>query len=182
MPSWVIPLIFLGLSASLSNFGGAVGLGVLPLTRRLRFQIAGTFFAMEALMPIVGLVLGSRLASSIGGRGQFVAGLVLVGIGGYTLLETRRETRDLKIPVKLRTIVLLAVALSLDNLVVGLGLGLLHAPVPVAAVFMGGCSLVLTIIGLELGRRLGDRVGERSELFSGLVLIAAGIFVLVHPG
>ena len=46
---------------------------------------------------------------------------------------------------------------------------------------MGFCSLVLTIIGLELGRQLGNRVGERSELFSGLVLIGAGVFVLIHP-
>jgi manganese efflux pump family protein len=76
--------------------------------------------------------------------------------------------------------VLLAVALSLDNLAVGLGLGLLQTPVIVAAIFMGACSLVLTIIGLELGRQLGARVGERSELFSGIVLVAAGLFVLVN--
>jgi putative Mn2+ efflux pump MntP len=166
----------------LSNFGGAVGLGVLPLTRRLRFEIAAIFLLMEILMPLLGLLLGSRLAGTIGGKGQLAAGLVLVAIGAYTLLETRREARDLKIPVRRRTVVLLAVALSLDNLVVGLGLGLLHTPVVVAALFMGGCSLVLTIIGLELGRQLGTRVGERSELFSGIVLVAAGLFVLVHSG
>jgi putative Mn2+ efflux pump MntP len=155
---------------------------VLPLTRRLRFEIAAIFLLMEILMPLLGLLLGSRLAGTIGGKGQLAAGLVLVAIGAYTLLETRREARDLKIPVRRRTVVLLAVALSLDNLVVGLGLGLLHTPVVVAALFMGGCSLVLTIIGLELGRQLGTRVGERSELFSGIVLVAAGLFVLVHSG
>ncbi|HXA41921.1 MAG TPA: manganese efflux pump [Candidatus Solibacter sp.] len=182
MPAWVLPLIFLGFSAGLSNFGGAVGLGVLPLTRRLRLEIVASFLLMEILMPVFGLLLGSRLSGSIGSRGQFVAGLVLIAIGGYTLLETRREAKDLKIPVRRRTIVLLATALSLDNLVVGLGLGLLNAPIVVAAAFMGLCSLALTVIGLELGRQLGSRVGERSELFSGLVLIAAGVFVLVHPG
>jgi manganese efflux pump family protein len=52
----------------------------------------------------------------------------------------------------------------------------------VAAAFMGLCSLVLTVIGLELGRQLGARIGERSEIFSGLVLIAAGVFVLVRGG
>jgi len=182
MPGWVPPLLFLGFSASLSNFGGAVGLGVLPLTRRLRFEIAAIFLLMELVMPVAGLLLGSRLAGPIGSKGQPAAGLVLVAIGVYTLLETRRETKDLKIPVRRRTIVLLAVALSLDNLVVGFGLGLLHAPVVVAALFMGGCSLVLTVIGLELGRQLGARVGERSELFSGIVLVAAGLFVLVKGG
>jgi putative Mn2+ efflux pump MntP len=47
---------------------------------------------------------------------------------------------------------------------------------------MGVCSLILTLVGLELGRLLGNRVGERSELFSGVVLIAAGLFILIHPG
>jgi manganese efflux pump family protein len=180
MPAWAAPLLFLGFSASLSNFGGAVGLGVLPLSVRLRVEIAATFLLMEMVMPVAGLLIGSRLAGPIGSRGSLAAGLVLVSIGAYTLLETRRETKDLKIPVRRRTIVLLALALSLDNLAVGLGLGLLQAPVIVAAIFMGACSLVLTIIGLELGRQLGARVGERSELFSGIVLVAAGLFVLIN--
>lgn len=180
MPGWLAPLIFLGFSAGLSNFGGAVGLGVLPITRRHRVEIALVFFAMEFLMPVLGLLLGARLAGGIGSRASLAAGLVLIGIGIYTLWETRRETRDLTIPIRRRTVVLLAIALSLDNLVVGFGLGLLGAPVAVAAGFMGLSSLVLTIIGLELGRQLGKRVGERAELFSGSVLIAAGIFVLIH--
>ncbi|HEY8741000.1 MAG TPA: manganese efflux pump [Candidatus Dormibacteraeota bacterium] len=180
MPAWVVPLIFLGFSAGLSNFGGAVGLGVLPLTRRHRLEILGSFVGMEILMPVLGLFVGSRTAVAVGARANLFAGIVLILIGVYTLWETRKETRDLEIPVKRRTIILLAVALSLDNLVVGFGLGLLNAPVLLAAGFMGLSSLVLTVIGLELGKRLGKHLGERSELFSGLVLIAAGVFVVIH--
>lgn len=180
MPRYLVPLLVLGFSASLSNFGGAVGLGVLPLKRRHRLEIIAIFLAMEILMPVIGMVLGGRLAGSIGQRANFFAGLVLIGIGLYTMYETRKETRDLEIPIKRRTMVLLGAALSLDNLVVGFGLGLLGAPVVVAAAFMGGCSLVLTVVGLELGRQLGKHIGERSELFSGLVLVAAGVFVVVH--
>jgi putative Mn2+ efflux pump MntP len=180
MPAWLVPTIVLGASAGLSNFGGAVGLGILPLTPRRRVEIIVTFLTMEVLMPLAGLLLGARLAQGIGNRAEIFAGIVLIAIGGFTLLETRRETKDLKIPVRRSRIVLLAVALSLDNLVVGFGLGLLRAPAVFAATFMGLASLVLTVIGLELGRRLGKRVGERSELLSGLVLIAAGVFVLLH--
>jgi putative Mn2+ efflux pump MntP len=173
-------MLVLGFSAGLSNFGGAVALGVLPLTRRHRQEIVAIFFVMEMLMPIVGMVIGARTAGPIGARGNFVAGIVLVAIGGYTLLETRREARDLKVPVRRRTMVLLAVALSLDNLVVGFGLGLLGAQVLVTAGFMAASSLGLTVIGLELGRRLGARTGERAELFSGLILVAAGLYVLLR--
>ena len=151
MPAWLVPMLLLGFSAGLSNFGGAVGLGVLPLTMRHRLQIIGSFLAMEILMPVIGLLLGNRLAGSIGTKGNLFAGVVLVGIGGYTLLETRREAKDLKIPVRTRTILLLATALSLDNLAIGMGLGLLGAPIVLAAGFMGFSSLVLTLVGLELG-------------------------------
>jgi len=95
---------------------------------------------------------------------------------------TRPRARPLDVISVVWLVVLLAFALSLDNLVVGIGLGLLHAPLVVAALFMGLCSLVLTVIGLELGRQLGTRVGERSEVFSGIVLIAAGLFVLFRGG
>ncbi|MHB8510054.1 MAG: manganese efflux pump MntP [Candidatus Dormibacteria bacterium] len=181
MPPWVLPLLFLGFSASLSNFGGAIGLGVLPLERRHKVEIIATFLAMEIVMPVAGIAVGSRVAGAVGARAKFFSGLVLIAIGLYTIVETRRETtRSTEIPVKRRTIILLAVALSLDNLVVGFGLGLLQAPLLVAAAFMGASSLVLTLVGLELGQRLGRHLGERSELFSGLVLTAAGVFVLVH--
>lgn len=180
MPAWVTPLIFLGFSAGLSNFGGAVGLGVLPLSTRRRLEILGIFVAMEVIMPAIGLLVGARVSGAVGSKANLFAGLVLVAIGAYTIFETRKETRNLDIPIHRRAVVLLAIALSLDNLVVGFGLGLLNAPVLVAAGFMGLCSLVLTVIGLELGRRLGKLIGERSELFSGVVLILAGIFVVVH--
>jgi len=180
MPTWALPLVLLGFSASLSNFGGAVGLGVLPLRPRHRVEIVVSFLSMEVLMPLVGLLVGGGLAGSVGSRANEVAGAVLVLLAGYTFVETRRETRDLEIPVKRRTMILLAVALSVDNLAVGMGLGLLRAPVVLAAAFMGLCSLVLTVVGLELGRRLGKRAGDRAELLSALVLFAAGIFVIVH--
>jgi putative Mn2+ efflux pump MntP len=180
MPAYLAPMLILGFSAGLSNFGGAVGLGVLPLSRRHRLEIVASFLAMEVLMPVLGLVLGSRIAGSVGARANLFAGALLVAVGVYTLWETRRETRDLTIPVRRRTIVLLAFALSLDNLAVAFGLGLLNTPVVLAAGFMGLSSLILTVVGLELGRQLGKRMGERSELFSGLVLVAAGVFVMVR--
>ena len=81
LPAWVTPLIFLGFSAELSNFGGAVGLGVLPLGARRRLEILGTFVAMEAIMPAVGLLVGARVSGAVGTRASLFAGLVLVAAG-----------------------------------------------------------------------------------------------------
>jgi len=109
-----------------------VGLGLLPLERRHRVEILVAFASMEVLAPAVGLLVGSRLSQAVGSKASLAAGGVLVLIGLYTLFETRKQTRDLEVPVRRRTMILLAVALSLDNLVVGFGLGLLGAPLLVA--------------------------------------------------
>jgi manganese efflux pump family protein len=68
-------------------------------------------------------------------------------------------------------------ALSIDNLAVGFALGTFHVSLAVAAIIIGAVSVTMSLIGLELGSRIGTRAGERGEVLGGLVLIAVGIAV-----
>ena len=68
-------------------------------------------------------------------------------------------------------------ALSIDNLAVGFALGTFHINLAVAAVVIGAVSVTLSLIGLELGSRIGTRTGERGELIGGLVLIGVGAVI-----
>jgi len=69
------------------------------------------------------------------------------------------------------------IALSIDNLAVGFALGTYHVDLAVAALVIGAVSVALSLIGLELGARIGTRTGQRGELLGGLILIAVGIAV-----
>ncbi len=62
----------------------------------------------------------------------------------------------------------------MDNLAVGFALGAYHVGVLLAAVVIGAVSVTLSLVGLELGNRLGAKTGGRSEFIGGLVLIAVG--------
>jgi putative Mn2+ efflux pump MntP len=68
-------------------------------------------------------------------------------------------------------------ALSIDNLAAGFALGTFHVSLALAAVVIGAISVAMSLIGLELGNRIGARTGERGELLSGLVLIGVGVAV-----
>ena len=68
------------------------------------------------------------------------------------------------------------IALRIDNLAIGFALGTYHVNFAVAAI-IGAVSVTLSLIGLELGDRIGTKAGERGELPGGLVLIAVGIAV-----
>jgi putative Mn2+ efflux pump MntP len=60
-------------------------------------------------------------------------------------------------------LLLVAVSLGLSNFAAAIGIGVV--------------SVTMSLLGLELGDRLGTRTGERGELLGGLVLIAVGVAV-----
>ena len=76
------------------------------------------------------------------------------------------------------SILVLAAALSIDNLVVGFALGAYRTPLVLSVAIIATVSVGLSLLGLELGARLGKKVGHRSELLSGIVLICVGLAIL----
>jgi putative Mn2+ efflux pump MntP len=66
-------------------------------------------------------------------------------------------------------------ALSIDNLAVGFALGTYQLDIIVAVIVIGAVSVTLSLLGLELGSRIGSRAAGRGELLGGVVLIAVGI-------
>jgi putative Mn2+ efflux pump MntP len=65
-------------------------------------------------------------------------------------------------------------ALSADNLAAGFVLGAYHTGLVTAAVVFGAVSVAMSLVGLELGARIGIATGDRSELIASAILIAVG--------
>ena len=57
----------------------------------------------------------------------------------------------------------------------GFALATYHVQIVLAALMMGVISVVLSLVGLELGNRLGERVEKWSEEIGGAVLIGVGV-------
>jgi manganese efflux pump family protein len=79
--------------------------------------------------------------------------------------------------MSIKHLVIIGGALSIDNLVIGFALGAYHVEVVVAAATIAGVSVALSLLGLELGERLGEHLGPRSDLVGGAVLIVVGIAI-----
>jgi manganese efflux pump family protein len=77
-------------------------------------------------------------------------------------------------------LVVLAAGLSIDNLVIGFALGARDAPLILSVIVIGLVSVGLSLLGLELGNRLGAEVGHRSELLGAGVLVVVGAAILTH--
>jgi manganese efflux pump family protein len=170
----LLELLLVALSVGLSNFAASVGLALSGVDAKLRLQVVALFGLFEGGMPVLGLVLGSGLAGTLGGDSRWIGGGLLIATGPYAALapspagEAGRTGR----------LVLTALALSIDNLVVGFALGTLDVSLVEAALVIAAVSVALSLVGLEIGARLGTRVERFSEEIGGGVLILVGVLVL----
>jgi manganese efflux pump family protein len=173
--------LLVSVSVGLSNFAGSIGIGLAGVDGRTRLRVGIAFGLFEGGMPVLGLLIGQALAGTLGNLGRYLGAGLLVLTGAYTIWQARRtgavERQEELGHFDYRQLLVLAVALSLDNLVVGFALGVYRIPILLAAVTMAVVSVGLSLLGLELGSRLGAKVGEYSEEAGGVVLILVGIAI-----
>jgi putative Mn2+ efflux pump MntP len=175
----VLALLLVAASVGLDNFGASTAIGVGGVDRKLRLRVALIFGVFEAGMPVVGLLLGHAVARNLGTAAHPIGGTLLGLAGSYVILSElfgNRPAPKSEGPGTKRLVVI-AAALSIDNLVIGFALATYRVNLAVAAVTIAAFSVALSLLGLEIGRHLGEHVGKRSELVGGAVLILVGVAI-----
>lgn len=179
----LLSLLLVCVSVGLSNFAGAVGIGLSGINVRTRIRVGLAFGFFEALMPIIGLLLGEAVAGFFGQYGKYVGGAILVLTGLYTIVQARMTALEqgARMPrsLRLQSLLITALALSIDNLAVGFALAVYHVDIVLAGLSFGFVSVIMALAGLELGHRLGRRAEAWSEEIGGAVLILVGIAIAV---
>jgi putative Mn2+ efflux pump MntP len=193
-PSLSFPSLLLlatGLAMDAMAVAAARGLAVPRLYARHVVVVAAFFGGFQALMPLVGWLLGAFVGARIGTVLQdvdhWIAFALLAGLGGKMLWEARGSDEDDDDdgapdpdPFRLRVMLALAVATSIDALAVGITLPMLGAELVAAVVTIGVTTAVLSSLGLFLGRRFGAALGSRLDVAGGLVLIGLGAKILLE--
>jgi putative Mn2+ efflux pump MntP len=179
--SGVLKLVALVIPLGIDTFvvSTAVGAGGLPARHRLRVALLFTLF--EGGMPLAGLALGASLSAAIGSAAEFGAGGLLVALGLYVLLfeDDEASAGELTGALGWGTL-LLGLSISLDELAIGLSLGLLDVPKVEALIFIAVQAFVMAQLGLRLGGRVNDATREGAEKLVGVVLVAIGLVVLIQ--
>jgi manganese efflux pump family protein len=173
-------LLVIAVSVGLTNFAGSIGIGLSGVDARTRLRVGLAFGFFEAVMPVVGLLIGQSAAGAVGQSGRYVGGGLLVLTGCWEVFQARRTSRKEASQdgaLRLRQLLVLAIALSLDNLVVGFALGVYRVPLAETAIVIGVVSVGLSLVGLELGQRLGERIEEWAEELGGGVLVVLGVLL-----
>jgi putative Mn2+ efflux pump MntP len=175
----MIALLLVAASLGLSNFAAAVGIGVSGVDARTRLRVGIVFGLFETAMPLLGLLLGHGLAHILGHAARWIGAAVLIVTGLYALIQAyRHDGASADTAAQgLGKLLISGLGLSIDNLAVGFALGTYHVALLTAAVLIGAVSVTMALTGLELGRLLGTRIGERGEALGGIVLVGVGIAI-----
>lgn len=143
--------------------------------------IAGLYFGVfQALMPLIGFLLGVQFKSLITSVDHWIAFVLLVLIGLSMVRESRGEAEEESPDFSPKAMFPLAVATSIDALAVGVTFAFLRVEIVPAVSFIGITTFVLSAIGVGIGAAAGSRCKSGAELFGGLVLIAMGAKILLE--
>ena len=178
----MLALLLIAASVGLGNFAAAISIGVSGVDARTRLRVGLVFGAFESGMPVVGLLLGNRYATELGHAARWVGAGLLIGVGLFSLVRSLREKPSggqRSYPAGGLRLLLSGLALSMDNLVVGFALGTSQTGIALDAVVIGVVSVALSLLGLEVGARLGSLAPERGEQAGGAILTLVGVALAV---
>lgn len=183
-----IAILAFSMSADACAAAMARGAATQP-SLRTALQSGLVFGVIEALTPIAGWAVGMTASSYIAAVDHWVAFVLLTIIGGKMIFESSQRLRsaiDTAPSSKgagLISLILTALATSLDAAVVGVTLALVDANILVVASAIGATTFLLATTGLLIGRAVGSRFGPLVEVIGGVGLIAIGLGILLeHSG
>lgn len=168
----------LALALSADAFSFSLGLGMMGVNRRQIFLISITVLIFHVIMPLAGYAVGEIFGAFLGKSASVLGALLLTFLGIRMIWEVfsdKEENFSQFILTSARGIVLLGVTVSLDALSVGFTLGTQRVALGLVAGIIGIVAGVTTFIGLNLGQKIGDWLGDRAVIIGGLILIYMGV-------
>lgn len=176
-------LLLIAIGLSMDAFAVSIGKGL--ATPRFRWRNGVTcglwFGGFQALMPLLGYLLGTTFSGYIQAIDHWIAFVLLSLIGGNMIREALSvEDADVDSSYSVLRMLPLAVATSIDALAVGVTFAFLQVDIWVAVLQIGVTTCLLSIVGVRIGSVFGEKYAARAEIFGGVLLILMGARMLLE--
>lgn len=179
---WVtVILIAVGLAMDAFAVSIAKGITVIHGRRRTGLMLAALFGGFQMLMPAIGWVAGYSLRDIIMGVDHWIAFGLLSFIGAKMIYDsTKKDDAKDGETVRLHTALTLAIATSIDALMVGVSFAFLETSILEPVLVIGIITFGLSIAGFTFGCSIGKIFGSRIKILGGIILIAIGLRILIE--
>ncbi len=177
----LLELFIIGLTLALDAAIVAMAAGALEdLDHRQVLEASALFAAFQAAMPLLGLALGYGFRNELAEFGPII-GFVLLMLVGLKMLHDAL-TSDGSAPraglKETRTLITLAIATSIDALVIGILFNFVPVNLPLAIGVIGGVTFVTCLAGFYIGKASKKMLGSRVQVWGAVALIALAVKTL----
>jgi putative Mn2+ efflux pump MntP len=179
----IIELFLIALALSMDAFAVAVCLGLRHKATLRNMLTAGAYFGtFQMIMPLIGYFAATFFVDTISEYDHWIAFILLSFLGTRMIMGGLRGNESLHDGTSMRFGVMLplAVATSIDALVVGISFAVISVNIVHAVVIIGVVTFALVMLGVRIGEAFGARVGSKAELAGGAILIVIGIKILLE--
>ena len=176
-------VVFIGFALAMDAFAVSVckGLSMKKINWKNAIIIALYFGVFQAIMPIVGYFLGEAFSGIVEKVDHWIAFALLVAIGVEMIknstddeLEKRNDRVDFK------TMFLLAIATSIDALAIGITFAFFRVTLIPSVIIIGSITFILSLLGVIIGNKFGDKLQNKAEFIGGMILIMIGLKILLE--
>lgn len=181
----VFEIILISIGFAMDAFGVSIGKGLsMPVgENRRKVTLAFLFGLFQFLMPIIGWLIGRQFIDVISEWDHWI----IFGLLGYLGIAMIREglsdetdEDDDKQFLGAWEMMMLSVATSLDAMAVGLTFAFMPINVWKASTMIGVITFGISLIGIYLGKFMGQFVGKYADILGGGVLILIGTKILLQ--
>jgi putative Mn2+ efflux pump MntP len=184
----LLELLIIAIGLSMDAFAVSIGKGLSVTKIKLSHALkVGLWFGgFQALMPLIGYLLGSTFADIVSAYDHWVAFVLLALIGGNMIKEAFEKDDECDCNKKEKncfgfvTMLTLAVATSIDALAIGVTFAFFKVAIIPAIITIGITTFLFSVAGLKIGHIFGCKYKSHAELFGGVILILIGLKILLE--
>ena len=177
-------ILFMSVGLGMDAFAVAIckGLSMIKMKWKNALVIGLYFGIFQALMPWIGFMLGKNFSSEISKIDNYIAFFLIASIGVNMLIETlkNKDEEEINDDIHPRTMIVLAIATSLDALAVGVTFAFLKVSILKPIISIGLITFFLSLIGVKIGNIFGEKYKKHSQIAGGVILILIAIKILIQ--
>ncbi len=178
----IISIILIAFGLTFDTFAVSISTGL--IVSNIRFwqgvRVALILAIFQAAMPVLGWLSAYYIKDYIINFDHWIASGLLFIIGLKMIKEalSKDEVNELHDPLKLKVVIAMAIATSIDALIIGVSFGFLNVNMSLATFIIGFLTFLVAMIGMLLGKHAGNFLGKKVEVLGGVILILIGIKIL----
>lgn len=179
----IIEIVCISVGLAMDAFAIAIckGLSMKKLDWKKAIIIGAYFGIFQSLMPIAGYFLGTTFETLVSKIDHWLTFILLFFIGLNMIRESLEvESKNCNDDVSFKTMIILAIATSIDAFAVGVTFAFFKVKLLLAVIVIGIITFILSILGVKIGNKFGGKYENKAEFIGGCVLIVMGVEMLVE--